>query len=61
MRYVTIMLILLANAAVAAEKEKPVEVKKPKLTRENLSAHGFKQSEKDKDLFVVEHARLGRC
>ena len=32
---------------------------KPKLTRENLLAHGFKQSEKDKDLFVAEHARLG--
>ena len=31
----------------------------PKLTRENLLAHGFKQSEKDKDLFVSEHARLG--
>ena len=31
----------------------------PKLTRENLLAHGFKQSEKTKDSFVAEHVRLG--
>ena len=37
----------------------PWKSEKPKLTRENLLAHGFKQSEKDKDLFVAEHARLG--
>ena len=31
----------------------------PKLTRENLLAHGFRQSEKSRDSFVAEHARLG--
>jgi len=60
MRNVTILLIslALANGAAAAEKEKSVEAEKPKLTRENLLAHGFKQSEKVKDYFVAERARL---
>ena len=70
MRYLNIALIsglifaplaLSAAEAVKSNGEKlSVEVtEKPKLTRENLLAHGFKQSEKNKDSFVAEHARLG--
>ena len=70
MRYLNIALIsglifapLALSAAEAAKsngEKLSVEVtEKPKLTRENLLAHGFKQSEKNKDPFVAEHARLG--
>ena len=72
MRYLNIALIsglifapLALSAAEAAKsngEKLSVEVtEKPKLTRENLLAHGFKQSEKDKDLLRFGARTLGRC
>ncbi len=65
---VLVSTLLLAMAGYGAESAASRDKKEgdlesasatPKLTRENLSAHGFKQSEKNEDSFVAEHARLG--
>ena len=64
---VLVSTLLLAMAVYRAEsaagrdkKEGDLEsaTATPKLSRENLLAHGFKQSETNKDSFVAEHARL---